>query len=62
MGNLWRSIFNISRQHRNTSDGLLGILFSLKKVVFYLETERFLAIIGDKSRKSDCKLTDLAAD
>ena len=27
IGNLWRSIFNILRQHRNTSDGLLGIPF-----------------------------------
>ena len=42
--NLWRSIFNILIQHRNTR----------KKVVFYLEMERFLPIIGDKSRKSDC--------
>ena len=33
-----------------------GILFSLEEGCFYLETEWFLPIIGDKSRRSDWNL------
>ena len=42
--------------------GSWGYFSVWKKIVFQLETERFLPIIGDKSRKGDCKLTGLATD
>ena len=43
---LWRSIFNILKQQRD------NFQFG-RRLFFYLEMDRFLPIIGDKSRKSD---------
>ena len=54
---LYRSIFNILKQHKDT------FKFGRRSFFFFIqEWSDFFPIIGDKSSKSDMELTDLATD
>ena len=53
---LYRSIFNILKQHKDT------FKFGRRFFFFIQEWSDFFPIIEDKSPKSDMELTDLATD